>query len=168
MPFTPYHLGPGAAIKAVMPRHFSFTMFCFAQIVTDFETAYYLLRGEYPLHRGLHTYLGATVVAGCCVLLGRPVCQAGLRAWNRWQNAPFKRHFRVTERISVTSAVISALLGTYSHVFLDSIMHADVQPFYPFSSQNPLYRVISLFTLHAVCIVLGVLGTWYVAVRSPK
>ena len=168
MPFTPFHFGPGAAVKAVMPRHFSFTVFCFAQIVTDFETAYYLLRGEYPLHRWLHTYLGATVVAACCVLVGRPVCQAALRAWSRWQNAPFKRYFPVTDRISVASAVISAFIGTYSHVFLDSIMHADVEPFRPFSTQNPLYRIISLFTLHALCIVLGLFGTWYVATRSRK
>ena len=72
MPFTPFHVGPGAAIKAIMPRHFSFTVFCFAQIVTDIETAFYLLRGEYPLHRIFHTYLGATVVAMDALLcLGR-------------------------------------------------------------------------------------------------
>jgi hypothetical protein len=168
MPFTPFHFGPGAAVKAAMPRHFSFTMFCFAQIVTDFETAYYFLRGEYPLHRWFHTYLGATLVAACCVLVGRPICQAALRAWSLWRNAPFKRCFPITDRISVASAVISAFIGTYSHVFLDSIMHADVEPFNPFSTQNPLYRIISLFTLHALCIVLGVFGTLYVATRSPK
>ena len=128
MPFTPFHFGLGSAVKAVMPRHFSFTVFCFAQIVTDFETAYYFLRGEYPLHRCLHTYLGATVVAACCVLVGRPVCQAALRAWSRWRSAPFKHYFPVTDRISFASAVISAFIGTYSHVFLDSIMHADVEP----------------------------------------
>ena len=168
MPFTPYHLGPGAAVKAVMPRHFSFTVFCFAQIVTDSETAYYLLQGEYPLHRWFHTYLGATIVAACCVVLGRPVCQAALQAWSRWRKAPFKRYFVLTERISVSSAVISAFIGTYSHVFLDSIMHADVEPFAPFSTRNPLYRIISLFTLHALCLALGVLSTWYLASRSTK
>src|SRR5688500_13167370 len=72
MPVTPYHLGPGAAIKAVMPRHFSFTIFCFAQIVTDSETAYYILQGEYPLHRWFYTYLGATIVAVACVVVGLP------------------------------------------------------------------------------------------------
>lgn len=168
MPFTPFHFGPGAAIKAAMPRHFSFTVFCFAQIVTDFETAYYLFRGESPLHRFLHTYLGATVVAVCCVFVGRPVCQAALRAWSRWQNAPFKRYFPVTGRISITSAVISAFIGTYSHVFLDSIMHADVEPLSPWSAQNPLYRIVRPFALHAVCFALGALGAWYVATRSPR
>lgn len=168
MPFTPFHFGPGAAVKAVLPRYFSFTVFLFAQIVTDLETAYYFLQGEYPLHRWLHTYLGATVVAGFCVLVGRPVCQAALRAWNRWQDAPFKRYFHFADRISVLSAVISAFIGTYSHVFLDSIMHADIEPFRPFSAENALYRIISLFTLHALCIVLGVFGTWSVVSRSRK
>ena len=168
MPFTPYHFGPGAAVKAVMPRHFSFTMFCFAQIVTDFETAYYFLCGEYPLHRWLHTYLGASVLAVCCVLVGRPICQAALRVWGRWPNAPFKRYFHITDHISLGSAVTAAFIGTYSHVFLDSIMHADVEPFEPFSTRNPFYQIISLFALHALCIGLGAFGTWYLASRSTK
>jgi membrane-bound metal-dependent hydrolase YbcI (DUF457 family) len=101
-------------------------------------------------------------------LIGRPVCQFALRAWNRWGRAPFKRHFQFTDRITIGSAAISAFIGTYSHVFLDSIMHADVKPFSPFSTGNPFYRIISLFTLHAFCIVLGVLGTWYVVSRSSR
>jgi hypothetical protein len=83
MPFTPFHFGPGAAVKAVAPRYFSFTVFCFAQIVTDLETAYYMLRGEYPLHRWLHTYLGATIVAVLCSLIGRPICKVALRSTDR-------------------------------------------------------------------------------------
>ena len=151
-----------------MPRHFSFTIFCFAQIVTDFETIYHILQGEYPLHRWFHTYLGATVVAIGCVVVGRPVCQAALRTWSRWEKAPFKHYFAETERISVGTAVISAFIGTYSHVFLDSIMHADVVPFAPFSTRNPLYGIIGLFTLHALCVALGALGTWYLASRSTR
>lgn len=168
MPVTPYHFGPGAAIKAALPRHFSFTIFCFAQVVTDCETAYYMVRGEYPLHRELHTYFGATFVAIFCIFVGRPLCQSALRLWTRWPAAPFKRYFPVTDRISLTAAVAGAFIGTYSHVFLDSIMHRDVQPFRPFSSQNPLYLVISLFTLHALCIILGVFGTWYLAAHPTK
>jgi hypothetical protein len=161
-------LWAGSGDQAVAPRHFSFTVFCFAQIVTDFETAYYMFRGEYPLHRWLHTYLGATLVAVCCVLIGRPVCQAASRAWSRWQNAPFKLHFPVADRISITSAVISAFVGTYSHVFFGSIMHADVGPLRPWSSQNPFCRIVGPFTLHAVCLVLGALGALYIATRSGK
>ena len=47
-------------------------------------------------------------------------------------------------------------------------MHADVEPFAPFSIQNPLYGIISLFTLHTLCVALGALGTWYLASRSTR
>lgn len=168
MPFTPFHFGPGAAVHAVAPRYFSFTVFCFAQIVTDVETAYYMLRGEYPLHRWFHTYLGATIIAVLCILVGRSICEVALHVWIRWEHAPFKRYFPATNHISFASAAVAAFVGTYSHVFLDSIMHADVAPFKPFSSLNPLYGLISWFTLHALCVVLGVFGMWRVGARSTK
>jgi hypothetical protein len=168
MPVTPYHFGPGAAIKAAIPRYFSFTIFCFAQIVTDCETAYYLVRGEYPLHRVLHTYVGATCVAVFCIAVGRPLCQFALRLWGDRDSAPFKRYFPAGDTISWSAAVIGAFIGTYSHVFLDSIMHSDVRPFSPFSNQNPFYLLVSLYTLHFSCIVLGAFGAWYIAVYSTK
>ena len=31
---------------------------------------------------------------------------------------------------------VSALLGTTSHVFLDSLMHSDMRPLFPFSDEN--------------------------------
>ena len=37
MPITPFHFGPGAAVKAVAPRHFSFTVFAFSQVMIDLE-----------------------------------------------------------------------------------------------------------------------------------
>ncbi|HMG04027.1 MAG TPA: hypothetical protein VK581_01115 [Chthoniobacterales bacterium] len=168
MPVTPYHFGPGAAVKALVPRHFSFTIFCFAQVVTDCETAYHMVRGEYPVHRDLHTYLGATFVAIFCIFVGRPLCRVALRLWTRWPTAPFKRYFPTTDRISWTAASTGAFIGTYSHVFLDSIMHRDVHPMSPFSSQNPFYLVISLFTLHALCLVVGVFGTWHLATHPEQ
>jgi hypothetical protein len=73
MPFTPLHFGPGAAIKAVMPTSFSFTVFVFSQIVMDLEPTYYLLRGDWPVHCFLHTYLGAAVVTGFSILAGKPL-----------------------------------------------------------------------------------------------
>jgi hypothetical protein len=56
MPFTPFHFGTGAAIKAAIPTRISFTVFCYAQVVTDFESGYFLLRGQYPVHRFFPTY----------------------------------------------------------------------------------------------------------------
>jgi len=42
MPFTPFHFGPAAALKAAAPAHFSFMVFCYAQVVTDLESGFYL------------------------------------------------------------------------------------------------------------------------------
>jgi membrane-bound metal-dependent hydrolase YbcI (DUF457 family) len=86
-----------------------------------------------------------------------------LRIWRRWQDAPFKRFFYFDDRISIASAIVGAFLGTYSHVFLDSIMHADVEPFRPFSAQNPSYNLINWIALHAFCLVLAAVGTFFLS-----
>jgi hypothetical protein len=168
VPFTPFHFGAGAAIKAAMSRYFSFTVFCFAQVVTDCETGYYIIRGEYPVHRWLHTYLGATAIAILCIFIGRPVCQFALRLWLAWRDAPFKRYFPTTAQISLISASTGAFIGTYSHVFLDSIMHPDIRPFSPLGAENVFYHLISVYSLHALCILLGISGGWYFAKRFKK
>jgi hypothetical protein len=162
MPFTPFHFGPGIAIKAALPRYFSFAVFCFTQVAIDCEVACYLIRGQYPIHRWCHTYFGATFVAVACALIGRPVCQFLLRCWLAWADEPLKRLVPATANIFWRSAFASAFLGTYSHVLLDSIMHYDMRPFFPFSDGNPLYRGISLLALHALCVVLGIAGAWRV------
>jgi hypothetical protein len=168
MPFTPFHFGPGAAIKAAIPSCFSFTLFCFAQVVTDCETAYYMVRHEYPLHRWMHTYAGATAVALFCIVVGRPICQSFLRGWRDWPEAPFKPYFPVSGQISLPSAIIAAFAGTYSHVFFDSILHPDVEPFQPWSSYNPSFGMIGPFALHGLCVLLGVAGGLYVAYQATK
>lgn len=82
MPFTPFHLGPGATVKAVLGRYFSFTLFGLTQVIIDLESLYYLVQGEWPVHRFLHSYTGATLVLLLTLWLGRPVCEFLLRAWN--------------------------------------------------------------------------------------
>lgn len=149
MPFTPFHFGPGVLVKSALRRHFSFTVFIFTQVTADFETLYYLLKNEMPLHRFLHTYLGANVNVLIALGIGRPFCQWGLKLLGR----------PVSETaLSLRVVLFSAVIGSYSHVFLDSVMHGDVRPFSPFSSENPAYRMISLGQLHAFCLWTGILG----------
>jgi hypothetical protein len=158
MPFTPFHFGPAAAIKAAVPRYFSFTVFCYSQVITDLESGYYLFRDEYPVHRFFHTYLGATFVGLVCALIGRPLCQLVLRAWQAWIPEPLTGLFGRSVSISWGIAFVSAYLGTYSHVFLDSIMHQDMKPLSPFSTANPMLHIISVGLLHVLCFALGMVG----------
>ena len=168
MPFTPFHFGPGAAIKAVIPHHFSFTVFCFAQVATDCETAYYMIQAELPFHRFCHTYIGATLVGLASVLIGRPLCQLALRIWSGWPSAPFKRDFPSSTVIPTGNAISGAFIGTYSHIVLDSIMHSDITPMMPFDSANSLHGIVSPNMLHIACAALGALGAIYIALKNRK
>jgi membrane-bound metal-dependent hydrolase YbcI (DUF457 family) len=60
--------------------------------------------------------------------------------------------------ISWFVACVSALIGTYSHVVLDSIMHGDVEPLVPFTSTNVLLGLMSIEALHWFCVFSGLLG----------
>jgi membrane-bound metal-dependent hydrolase YbcI (DUF457 family) len=55
-------------------------------------------------------------------------------------------------------AMVSAYIGTYSHVVLDALMHADLQPFAPFDLHNPLLGTLSIAALHKLCVYSGLLG----------
>lgn len=56
------------------------------------------------------------------------------------------------------TVLLSALAGTWSHVVLDSVMHADITPWAPWSGANGLYAWVSLSTLHGLCVAGMVVG----------
>ncbi|MDR0275331.1 MAG: hypothetical protein LBI48_08355 [Burkholderiaceae bacterium] len=53
MPFTPLHMGPGLAVKALLGRRFSLTVFGFSQIAMDIEPLARMIRGDTLLHEGI-------------------------------------------------------------------------------------------------------------------
>jgi hypothetical protein len=164
MPFTPFHFGPGAAIKVIWPRAFSFLTFAAAQVVTDLEPGYFILQRQPPLHRWAHTYLGAVVVAAVTALLMGLILRV-------WQKTVLRLRARsvnavVGPKLYWRVILISAFVGTVSHVFLDSIMHPDMHPFAPFSVRNPMLGLISLKALHYSCIGSGVFALVYGLLRG--
>ncbi len=158
MPFTPFHMGPGCAIKAVLGRSFSLTVFGFAQVAMDLEPLIRILRGDKILHGVSHTYVGATFIALVSLFVGRPVCQVLLRLWPMEDDAGLLDWLRGPRAISWTAALTGAFIGTYSHVFLDSIMHADLEPFWPFSASNDLLHLLGIPELHLLCVAAGLVG----------
>jgi len=158
MPFTPFHMGPGLAVKAVSGRHFSLMVFGFSQVAIDIEPLVRIIRGDAVLHGFTHTYLGATLIALVSVVVGRPVCQFFLNYWTPDPSSPFLNWLRGRRFISWPAAFAGAFVGTYSHIFLDSIMHSDMQPLAPLSDANTLLHVVSLEGLHLLCVLSGVLG----------
>ena len=158
MPFTPFHIGPGLAVKAVSGRYFSLMVFGFSQIAIDIEPVVRIIRGDAVIHGFTHTYLGATLVGIISFVVGRPICQFLLKSWTPDPGSPFLSWLRGQELISWPAAVAGAFVGTYSHVFLDSIMHPDMRPLAPLSNANGLLQSISVGALHTLCALSGVFG----------
>jgi hypothetical protein len=158
MPFTPFHFGPGLFLKGVISRWLSWITFVAVQIVIDCETLYYILRHEYPVHRRLHTIVGATLIgiAVAAVLLAcrwfverlKPELAESLRA--RWPS--------LRSEGSAVGIVTGAIIGGASHPLLDGLMHPDIRPFAPWTSANPLLGAVELSTLLSGCVVSGIIG----------
>jgi membrane-bound metal-dependent hydrolase YbcI (DUF457 family) len=120
MPFTPFHLGLGALFKAIGGDRFSFMIFGGSQVLMDAEPLARMIRGDTVIHGISHTIGGALVLAIVAAAVGRPVSNAVL-GFLGMGDRPI--HWPV--------AIVSALIGTYSHIALDSIMHADMILLWP-------------------------------------
>lgn len=138
MPITPLHFGPGAALHALAPRQVSFLAFCAANVIIDVESLCNLVQRREPVHALLHSYIGASLVG------------LGLTAsfWLALRLPPIASRTRPT----LGQVALGAALGAWSHVLLDSVMHADIRPLLPLSAGNVLYRFVDLQTLHLACI----------------
>ncbi len=157
MPFTPLHMGPGAVFKVVGARHFSLIVFGASQVLIDLEPLIRILREDTVLHGPTHTYLGALVLAPIAAVIGRFGGGVMLRWWNRRLPESLAR-WRAPDDIAWRAAMIAAFVGTFSHVFFDSLMHADMKPLWPFAEGNALWHAISVRDLHWACLISGAIG----------
>jgi len=151
MPFTPIHMGPGILIKSLLQGSFSLMVFGWTQIVMDIQPLIVLIYGEGHLHGFTHTYVGAILIAIFAALTGKYLSEFGLK---------ILRISKSDNPISIMWWVVflSAFIGSFSHVLLDSIMHSDVEPFFPFTLDNQFLGLISVSVLHKVCLYGGLVG----------
>lgn len=161
MPFTPLHMGPGLAIKGLIPDYFSFSVFALANVAMDMEPLYRMWRIEPPLHGFSHTLAGALLIAVGSALLGRRALAASWRLYEKLgghDGEPF--------RITWTQAWLGALLGTGSHLLLDAVMHADMRPFAPLTDANPLLMHEWVLPMHLACVLAAMLGFVLLLLRT--
>ncbi|MGB0219757.1 MAG: hypothetical protein ACPGJF_10530 [Sinimarinibacterium flocculans] len=147
MPFTPIHLGPGAAFKAIGGRHFSFMVFGGAQVLMDIEPLIGIIQNKSILHGHTHTVLGALLIGAVAGLIGRPISAFVLKLL-QIQHHPF----------TWAASFVGAFVGTFSHIGFDAVMHSDMNPLWPIAQSNGLLGIISIGSLHLLCLALGVLA----------
>jgi membrane-bound metal-dependent hydrolase YbcI (DUF457 family) len=150
MPFTPIHMGPGIFIKALLQSSFSLMVFGWTQIVMDIQPLITMIIGHGHIHGFTHTYSGAVLIALFSAVTGKYLSQLGLKI--------LEINTKDAGNIAWWICFLSAFIGSFSHVFLDSIMHADVQPFYPFILTNSMQEIIPVWMLHKVCLYSGLVG----------
>ena len=151
MPFTPFHMGPGIAVKAILQGSFSLMVFGWSQIVMDLQPLWVLLTGQGHLHGFSHTFVGATLLALLSAITGKYLAEPGLLLFGlSGRTKPV--------RITWLVAFLSAFTGCFSHVLLDAIMHPDMRPFYPLFAGNGFLGVLSVESLHRLCLYSGLFG----------
>lgn len=150
MPFTPFHMGPGILLKSLIGSGFSLMVFGWAQIVMDIQPLIVMITDKGHLHGFSHTYIGATLLAIFSALTGKYLSEIGLYLLDLNRDWSLKITWMVT--------FVSAFIGTFSHVLLDSLLHFDVQPFYLLTLENNFRGLISAAMLHKICLYSGLIG----------
>lgn len=155
MPVTPFHLLAITPIKAIAPRKFSWSTFALVNVLIDLEPISYFLITLNAEHGFFHTIIGATLIAMFAAFYGRGLCESAIKIWN----AEIKSKWLIAEpSITKVGAWSGAIVGAWSHLFLDSFMHDDIKPLSPFTNANVLLGSIPITTLHTICVTSGLIG----------
>ena len=143
-------MGPGILVKALLQGSFSLMVFGWSQIVMDLQPLVAIVSGKGKLHGFTHTSVGATLIAIFSAVTGKYLSQ--------WALVVLFNGVKRGINIQWWVAFLSAFIGAYSHVVLDSIMHTDIEPLLPFSQSNELLGIVSVAVLHKFCVSSGLVG----------
>ncbi|MBI5159257.1 DUF4184 family protein [Candidatus Micrarchaeota archaeon] len=159
MPFTPFHIGPALLIYSLLLFIDPFALI-FGSTFPDLEGfAYFITNGTTP-HGPLHSIIGATLIA---LITATPT---SIIAWKIIENASQKKIRAPSLKITVASA----LLGAYSHIFLDSLLpkifYGDVNLAWPFAYWTPLLDAVTPEQMYLFCTASFIAGTIIILIRT--
>ena len=167
-------MGAGLVAKAALGHRISIVSFGLAQVLIDIEPGVRMIRDDDVLHGISHTLWGAIVVGVVAALLapwlirmivGRYNTEVAHYGFTRWI---------YPESVSAPAVWLGAFLGTFSHLVLDGLMHADMAPFAPLMSANPLLDVVAHDDVYGIMTVCAAVGAtlwmirWWLSVRAQQ
>ncbi|MBS3794100.1 MAG: hypothetical protein KGY80_04345 [Candidatus Thorarchaeota archaeon] len=149
MPFTPFHFGPAMLFVFLFFPFFDVAALLLSSVIVDVEPFGVLFLGfPGPLHGFLHTFVGATIMgilaSFLVYILQLPVQRILVL-------------FKIRQETKISRIVYTSLFGTYSHVFLDSFLYAEMNPFFPFLG-NPLYGLLPGLWIYMICMIGFLIG----------
>jgi membrane-bound metal-dependent hydrolase YbcI (DUF457 family) len=159
MPITPFHIIAAAPIKAIIPRHFSWSIFALTNIFIDLEPITYFVFTGIPSHKFFHSILGATLLGLICAIYFRKLCGNYIMKWNKNLHPIDRSWLEVrNSKVNLFEALLGGLIGAWSHLVLDSMMHHDIKPFWPFLSENIFLGLLSSNSILYSCVGFFIIG----------
>lgn len=135
MPITPLHFGAALPFELVLRGRFSTAAFVLANAVMDIQPVLALGFGvPVAVHGWTHSLAGASLIAAALSLLG----------WRLPRRGAYAAGF---------------FAGALTHVALDSLMHHDLSPLYPWREGNP---VIARFDVDISVVMIAPTLLWIV------
>jgi len=133
-------MGPALFFGLALFTVFDLPTLLVASVIIDIEPFYvmYLNVSGYPLHGFLHSYLGASIMAILLALIIYPI----RNKLNR-----IMLFLRVSQEFSFKKIVFTSFVGVFSHVFLDSFLYGEMNPFFPFEG-NPFFNLTPISTIY--------------------
>lgn len=149
MPLTPFHWSV-LVFALAAPALVYLPAIAISSVIIDIEPFSVLFLGVTgPVHGFWHTYLAAGIAGlavGLFLLPFRKRIDSWMRALHMSQS-----------NLSDRTVVATGIFGAWTHVFLDSFLYTDIQPFAPFSPANPLLGMLSPATVYGLS-ALGLLA----------
>ncbi len=149
MPFTPYHFGPSGFVALIFRKWIDVPVFMLANVAVDVEVAVIALFGlGWPIHRFCHSIAGGIVVGIALGLIAYPFMPVF-----KWGMNLIKLPY---QKSSLKKLIISGILGSWLHVFIDAIYHWDLRIFWPLNAK-PLYHLLTKNQVKLGCLIFWVL-----------
>jgi membrane-bound metal-dependent hydrolase YbcI (DUF457 family) len=143
MPYTPFHLGFAWPVFMLNKRKLHFMCLSFGAMVPDLELMFLLSLGYgNEIARGpMHSLLGALTIDILIVLI---IAYFLVPPIGRWFKRNTKYDWHIFAGVDVTRAppnpawaVVSAMIGTLSHVIIDVFTHTYNPLYWPYTQHNP-------------------------------
>lgn len=149
MPFTPFHIGPVFLLGMLFTGTLYMPALLAGCVVLDFEPLSVILFNlPYLRHGHAHNFLIGTIVAIVLALI-----IYAMRGWI----GDVAAFFMLEQEATFGKIMLSCLIGVYSHILLDGLLHyIDMFPFWP-SPVNPL-PTMDKWVLMAICCAAFALG----------
>lgn len=158
MPLTPFHLGPAMLLGLIFLSYVDLPTFIIANVIVDIEPMFIILFNlDLTHHQFLHTFLGGTLVAVLLTWIMKKI---------RSKFSQLLMFLKIEQKSSLRTILLASLSGIYIHIIVDSLMHADIRPFYPLMV-NPFLNgyILSVLSVYMICIFSFIGGLIVYAIR---